>query len=95
MRRHTLSADTVRYLVAAGWTVMYGPNVISFHFDHRMICRFDDGQVDVADRRDPLRAPALTDPVWRPALAMLGIDAQLLMFNPVVRGWTHPLRAAC
>jgi len=90
-----LDPSAVRQLMEAGWTVMYGPGVISFHFDHRTIYRSDDGQVNVEDRSDPLCAPALTDPVWRPALAMLGIDTHLLMFNPVGRWWTHPLAAAC
>ncbi len=95
MARLLLDPVAVRQLMEAGWTVMYGPGVISFNCDDRTICRFDDGQVDVEDRSDPLSAPTLTDPVWRAALATLGIDTDLLMFNPVVGGWTHPFGIAC
>jgi hypothetical protein len=95
MRRQSLDPGAVLTLITAGWTVMYGPALISFQYDDRLILRFDDGHVDVEDRSDPLRAPTLTDPVWSSALAALGIDTELLMFNSMVHGWSCPLAMAC
>ena len=95
MRRQPLAPGASLQLRTAGWTVMYGPRLISFHLDDRSILRFDDGGVTVEDRSDPLSAPALTDPIWSRALALLGIDAKLLMFSPRMHGWTHAPEMAC
>ena len=95
MLARRLDPRVVGTFVDLGWTVMYGPQLISFHYDHRSILRFDDGRVEVEDRTDPLWAPSLADPVWAAALAVLGLDLELLSFNPASLGWTQPLRMAC
>ena len=93
MLARTLDPRVVSKLVGAGWTVMYGPQLISFTFDHRAVFRFDDGRIEIEDRHDPLGAPELSDPVWRKALATLGIETGLLGFDQARRGWTQPLVA--
>ena len=87
---HTLDSATIHSLYQAGWHVVCDKGEVRVRCQHRQITVLESGRFLLENWQDPWREPVVRfDAAWQAAAYILGIDPDILLFNPGCGCWQH------
>lgn len=85
-----LDSATIRLLNQAGWCVASDKTDVRVRCQHRQITVLDSERFLLENCQDPWREPVVRfDAAWQAAAYILGIDPDIVIFNPGCSCWQH------